>query len=146
MQKTILITGANGQLGSEIKKISSSYDYDFIFADIEELDLSNSSYVDAFFYKEKIDYCINCAAYTAVDNAESEPENAAKINVNTAKNLALACAENETVLIHISTDFVFNGRMNIPYTELDEPDPISVYGMTKLEGEKAVLNHNFNIL
>ncbi|MFC2125226.1 SDR family oxidoreductase, partial [Bacteroidota bacterium] len=130
LKEDILITGSNGQLGSEIMKLSSNYDYDFIFTDVEELDLTNSSYVDAFFYNEQIDICINCAAYTAVDMAESEPDIARKINADAVKNLALACAENETALIHISTDFVFDGHSHSPYTEEDVTNPVSIYGQT----------------
>ena len=133
-------------MGNEIRKSSAGYDHEFFFTDIEELDLTNACYVEAFFNDHTIDYCINCAAYTAVDKAESELEIARKINVDAAKNLALACADHETVLIHLSTDFVFNGRSNTPYTEQDEPDPINVYGKTKLDGENAALNHNKNTI
>ena len=146
INKRVLVTGSNGQLGSEIRQLSDRTDFDFIFTDIEELDLTNPSYVEAFFDKENIDYCINCAAYTAVDKAESEPEITHKINVEAVKNLAMACSTHDVSLIHISTDFVFNGKSNIPYTENMEPDPISIYGRSKLEGEQKALNHNLNTL
>jgi len=155
MNKTILITGANGQLGSEIRELSPGFNYEFIFTDVEELDLTNPSYVDSFFTEHQIDFCINCAAYTAVDKAEDDPDAARKINVEAVKNLAMACAENNAIFLHVSTDFVFNGRSNIPYTEEDaaytavdkaEDDPVSVYGRTKLDGELAALNHNLGTI
>jgi len=146
MNKTILITGANGQLGSEIRELSPGFNYEFIFTDVEELDLTNPSYVDSFFTEHQIDFCINCAAYTAVDKAEDDPDAARKINVEAVKNLAMACAENNAIFLHVSTDFVFNGRSNIPYTEEDEADPVSVYGRTKLDGELAALNHNLGTI
>jgi dTDP-4-dehydrorhamnose reductase len=136
----ILITGSNGQLGSCIKSLSSNYDgLNFIFTDYQDLDICKKEEVRAFFKSnEHINYCINCAAYTAVDKAEEDKENAFLINALGPKHLALACKENNTTLIQISTDFVFDGNKTAPYTETDVPNPISVYGDTKLKGEKEI--------
>lgn len=139
---TILVTGANGQLGSELNIISAYEPYQFIFTDIDELDLTNGSEVNSFFNTHKIDFCINCAAYTAVDNAEKNVEAARAINVDAVQNLAEACTINNTYLVHISTDFVFRGNAFLPLTEEVKPDPISVYGFTKLEGENVALRSN----
>lgn len=139
---TILVTGANGQLGSELNIISTYEPYNFIFTDIEELNLTDGSEVNSFFNTHKIDYCINCAAYTAVDNAEKNIEAARAVNVDAVQNLAEACTINNTFLIHVSTDFVFRGNAFLPISEETKPDPISVYGFTKLEGESIALNSN----
>lgn len=141
MIKNILVTGGNGQLATCIKHIEErKYDnLNFIYADYLELDICDLNQVQAFFRSnEQIDYCINCAAYTAVDKAETDAEKAFEINALGAKNLALACSEKSTILIHISTDFVFDGEKSRPYTETDDPNPISVYGDTKLKGEIQV--------
>lgn len=143
---TILVTGANGQLGSELNIISAYEPYQFIFTDIDELDLTNGNEVNSFFNIHKIDFCINCAAYTAVDNAEKNVEAARAINVDAVQNLAEACTINNTYLIHISTDFVFSGNAFLPLTEEAKPDPISVYGFTKLEGENVAIRSNKNTL
>lgn len=139
---TILVTGAHGQLGSELNIISAYSPYQFIFTDIEELDLTDGSKVNSFFNTHKIDYCVNCAAYTAVDKAEKSVEAARAINVDAVQNLAEACTINGTILIHISTDFVFRGNAYLPLTEEAKPDPISVYGFTKLEGENVASKTN----
>jgi len=137
--KSILVTGGNGQLGRCIKDVSqSSKEYSFIFTDKEELDITNIENVNAFFENNTIAYCINCAAYTAVDKAESEKTAAEALNVYGVENLAKACAQNNAVLIHISTDFVFDGKQTKPYNEADEPKPINNYGATKLKGEKVI--------
>ena len=147
MEKTtILVTGANGQLGSELNIISAYEPYQFIFTDIEELNLTNGVEVNSFFNTHKIDYCINCAAYTAVDNAEKNIEAARAVNVDAVQNLAEACTINGTYLIHISTDFVFRGNAFLPLTEEAKPDPVSVYGFTKLEGESVALKSNHKTL
>jgi len=138
----ILITGANGQLGSELNIISAYEPYEFIFTDIDELNLTDAAEVNSFFNTHKIDFCINCAAYTAVDNAEKNVEAARAINVDAVQNLAEACTINNTFLIHISTDFVFRGDAFLPLTEESKPDPVSVYGFTKLEGENVALKTN----
>lgn len=138
----ILITGSNGQLGSEIKAISSKFsDYNFIFTDVDELDLTNSKDVEVFFTTNDIAICINCAAYTAVDKAEDERELAMLINCTAAGNLAKVCNIHDVLLIHVSTDYVFDGTNFKPYVETDPPSPDSYYGLTKLKGEEAVLEN-----
>ena len=135
----ILVTGASGQLGQAIRFIASNYrECKFIFASSQDLDITNQDCVNHFFDTNKIDFCINTAAYTAVDKAESEIEKAESINVFGPKNLAIACKNNKVKLIHISTDFVFDGSSNKPYSETDATNPLGVYGKTKLEGEQAV--------
>jgi dTDP-4-dehydrorhamnose reductase len=136
----VLVTGSNGQLASCIKDLAKQYeDLDFIYTDYKELDICDLNQVNTFFKSnKKIDYCINCAAYTAVDKAESDAEKAFEINANGAKNLALVCDEQGAVLIHVSTDFVFDGDKTEPYTETDIPKPISVYGASKLQGEVEI--------
>jgi len=143
--KNILITGSKGQLGSEIKDISDNYpEYRFFFTDIDELDLTDKHAVTTFFQDNKIDICINCAAYTAVDKAEDEKVPALKINRDTVETLAKNCNDHNSLLIHISTDYVFNGRNYKPYSEEDIPSPESYYGLTKLKGEKAAFANNNN--
>ncbi|WP_194768190.1 dTDP-4-dehydrorhamnose reductase [Tamlana sp. I1] len=143
---TILVTGGKGQLASCIKAIENQcQDLKFIYTDREELDITSLSQVQDFFNANTIDYCVNCAAYTAVDQAEKDEAKAFEINALGAKNLALVCKDHNAILIHISTDFVFDGASNKPYTETDTPNPISVYGASKLQGEieiqKALKEH-----
>lgn len=136
---TVLITGASGQLGCCIKDLESRHpNLNFIFATREDLDITDKHEVNSFFNNSYIDYCINGAAYTAVDKAEEEHELAFKINAEGPKHLAVACKKHDVVLIHISTDFVFDGKKTEPYTEEDIPNPISVYGASKLQGEIEV--------
>jgi dTDP-4-dehydrorhamnose reductase len=138
----ILVTGASGQLGQAIQYIASEHDdCQFIFASSQDLDITNQERVNHFFENNTIDFCINAAAYTAVDKAESETERAELINVVGPKNLAIACKKNNVKLIHISTDFVFDGSSDKPYTETDKTNPLGVYGQTKLDGEQAVADH-----
>lgn len=135
----ILVTGANGQLGKCIQDLAGKYsDLSFVFTDHKEFDITSQENVNKFFEDQKFDYCINCAAYTAVDKAETEKEMAFLINAEAVKYLALACKETDTTLIHISTDFVFDGKKGEPYTEEDKPNPINVYGASKLKGEQYV--------
>ena len=135
----ILVTGANGQLGQSIKKVESNYpEFTFIYQNSQELDITNLDSCKVAFEKYKPKYCINTAAYTAVDKAESESEKAFEVNVNGPKNLAQVCAEYDTVLVHVSTDFIFDGTQTKPYVETDTPNPTSVYGLTKLQGEQAI--------
>ncbi|MCF6129786.1 dTDP-4-dehydrorhamnose reductase [Flavobacterium sp. AS60] len=135
----VLVTGANGQLGQSLQFIAPMYpNLNFVFCSSADLDISDLEKCQTVFSKIKPNYCINAAAYTAVDKAESEPEKAQLINVIGAKNLAVVCKEYETILIHISTDFVFDGNASKPYTENDIPNPTGVYGQTKLDGEKAI--------
>ena len=130
----ILVTGANGNLGSEIRKIGFSILDDVFYTDVEELDITNYTAVEKFIQLHEIDTIINCAAYTAVDRAEEEPEQAAKINTLAVANLAKAAAKEDCLLIHISTDYVFDGTADKPYTEKNKPCPVSVYGKKKLAG------------
>ena len=135
----VLVTGANGQLGQAIQFIAKNYlNVNFVFCNVTDLDISNKENCQTVFHKTKPDFCINTAAYTAVDKAESEPEKAELINVTGAKNLAETCKEFDATLIHISTDFVFDGSNVKPYSETDIPNPKGVYGQTKLDGEKAI--------
>jgi dTDP-4-dehydrorhamnose reductase len=137
----VLVTGANGQLGQAIQYIAKNYlNLNFVFCNSTDLDISNKENCQAVFRKIKPDFCINAAAYTAVDKAESEQDKAELINVMGAKNLAETCKELDTKLIHISTDFVFDGSNNTPYTENQIPSPKGVYGQTKLNGERAIQN------
>ena len=135
----VLVTGANGQLGQSLQFIAKNYpELHFVFCSSSDLDITNLESCQAVFLKIKPNYCINAAAYTAVDKAEREPEKANLINVIGPKNLATVCKEFSSVLLHISTDFVFDGSKNIPYNETDIPNPTGVYGQTKLDGEKAI--------
>jgi dTDP-4-dehydrorhamnose reductase len=137
--KNVLVTGGKGQLASCIKDISNGLiDYRFIYVDYDELDITKKEEVNSFFKEENISYCINCAAYTAVDKAEEEKEIARSINCDGARNLAEACNQYNAKLIQISTDFVFDGKQSFPYRETDKVNPISVYGTTKLQGELAI--------
>lgn len=140
----VLVTGANGQLGQALQSISDKYsEVDFVFCDSTSLDITNSDNVERVFNESRPNFCINAAAYTAVDKAESEPKKAHLINVIGAKNLAEACKKHNVILLHVSTDFVFDGdsskiRITNGYTEEDIPNPTGVYGQTKLDGEKAI--------
>jgi dTDP-4-dehydrorhamnose reductase len=135
----VLVTGANGQLGQSLQFIAPNHsELQFVFCSSADLDISNLENCNAVFSKIKPNYCINAAAYTAVDKAESEPEIAHLINVIGVQNLAEVCKQYSTVLLHISTDFVFDGNSSKPYTENDIPNPTGVYGQTKLDGEKAI--------
>ncbi|WP_366184831.1 dTDP-4-dehydrorhamnose reductase [Flavobacterium ovatum] len=139
--KKILITGANGQLGSEIKVLASNYsEFEFVFTDIEEFPLGNQDEIKSNFKWIAPDVVINCAAYTAVDKAEQDQEIANVVNHLAVATLAQLCDESQAKFIHISTDYVFDGNSPVAYTETDTPNPQSVYGKTKLEGEKACLS------
>ena len=137
----ILVTGSNGQLGSEIKDVAASYkSFRFFFMDFPALDICNSSELDIFIAKNKIDTVINCAAYTAVDAAEENAVIAEQVNGAGVLNLVHALAKVKGKLIHISTDYVFNGNGFLPYQESDKTNPMGVYGKTKRNGELAVIN------
>jgi dTDP-4-dehydrorhamnose reductase len=139
----VLITGKNGQLGSTFQELTSSVsDVDFIFKDSKELDITNLSQVEAVLREEKPDVIINCAAYTAVDRAEEEPEKADLVNHIGVYNLAKNCKDLDIALIHISTDYVFDGEKGAPYEVDDATNPINVYGKTKLAGELAMRKIN----
>ncbi|HWR99896.1 MAG TPA: dTDP-4-dehydrorhamnose reductase [Prolixibacteraceae bacterium] len=136
----IIVTGSKGQLGRSIQELSSAYpDLTFVFTDIEELDICDTVQVNNFFTAENPAVVINCAAYTAVDKAEKEVVLAEKINHHAVANLAVACKKAGARLIHISTDYLFDGSKSSPYHEKDIVKPRSVYGITKLEGETAIL-------
>lgn len=135
----ILVTGGNGQLGNSIKKISVQYsEHKFIFTDVPEVDITDLNLLRNLVKKESIGAIINCAAFTAVDKAESCEELAGKINIDGPKNLAIAAHEVGAKLIHISTDYVFGGKSSLPLKETDETNPIGVYGRTKRQGEIEV--------
>ena len=137
----ILVTGSNGQLGSELREASLSYPYfSFFFTDIDELDITDQVKVDDYFREYNIDLVINCAAYTAVDKAEQEPDKAMLINRDAVANLCAACRAGNVYMIHISTDYVFDGHQNRPYRESDPVSPASSYGRSKLAGEDAMLS------
>ena len=146
MTKNILITGSNGQLGSEIRVLSEDSKHRFFFTDVSELDITDKSAVDSFVAENKIDVLVNCAAYTNVDKAEDDIETADRINHLAVKNLAEVCAEKKLKLIHISTDYVFNGTKNTPYVESDPTAPLGIYGRTKLDGENTVINSGCDYL
>ena len=141
----VLITGSNGQLGSEIKELENSYNnIDFIFKDLPELDICNSEALETFIIDHKINSVINCAAYTAVDKAEKDTEIAEKVNSIGVLNLVNALKKVDGKLIHISTDYVFDGDHFSPYKESDPVNPIGVYGKTKRAGELYVINSNID--
>jgi dTDP-4-dehydrorhamnose reductase len=140
---TILITGANGQLANELKVLSSGFpQYQFLFTAKEELPIENTEALTSFFQKNKIDYCINCAAYTAVDKAEAEKEKAFLINAEAVGELANVCHNHQTKLIHISTDYVYHGNVHDPLKEENPVGPINIYGASKLKGEELALQKN----
>ncbi len=135
----ILITGANGQLANCLKDAASNYPkLEFIFVSKTEFDIEDFNLVQNYFNKNHFDYCLNTAAYTNVDKAESEQEKAFSINAEAVKNLATVCKNSKTTLIHISTDYVFDGKKKTPYLENDATNPINVYGASKLKGEKYI--------
>lgn len=139
---TILVTGANGQLGNELKILAPDFPYcQFLFVTKEELDIADFNAPIKYFAGHSIDYCINCAAYTAVDKAESEKEMAYSINVDAVAILAEICKKYNTQLIHISTDYVFDGTSTLPYKETDKTCPVSIYGKSKLQGEEQAIKH-----
>lgn len=136
----ILVTGCYGQLGTELQKVAvDNCAHQWFFTDIDTLDICDLNAVERYFAANGIEVCINCAAYTAVDKAEDEPELAAKVNVEAPKNLAECCQRHNALLIHVSTDYVFDGHGTLPYRESDATGPTSVYGQTKLDGEQAVI-------
>jgi dTDP-4-dehydrorhamnose reductase len=140
---TILVTGANGQLGSEIRQLSSKYpSYNFLFTTKDNLPVENTIAVKTFFDKQRVDFCVNCAAYTAVDKAENEKEKAFLINADAAGLLASTCHDHHTKLIHISTDYVYDGSTPVPLKEEDAVAPLNVYGSSKLKGEELTLNRD----
>ncbi|GHT44786.1 NAD(P)-dependent oxidoreductase [Bacteroidia bacterium] len=137
--KKILITGAKGQLGSELMALSAQQpDFQFIATDVDTLDLTDRHALSHCLKTRQVDYVVNCAAYTAVDKAEDDAALCYKINRDAVQNLAEAATENGVRVIHISTDYVFDGQANTPYKETDAVNPQSVYGTSKLAGEQAL--------
>ncbi len=145
--KSVLVTGASGQLGRCFQKLSANFpQLDCHFFDSSELDIQDKISLKQVFAAKEIDYCINCAAYTNVEKAEEEKEQAFAINAEALKNLAEVCERNKAVLIHFSTDYVFDGQATEPYREIDVTNPINVYGASKLKGEEYVrklCSHHF---
>ena len=144
--KKILVIGAKGQLGSELQELSKDYPFQFFFYDVAEMDIANKDLVDQGIVRLKPDYLINCAAYTAVDKAETDKELAFAINADAVKYLAQACTDSGVKFIHISTDYVFNGNGKEPYKENDALSPINVYGESKLKGEKEAIAGNRDVI
>ncbi|MDO5571169.1 MAG: dTDP-4-dehydrorhamnose reductase [Bacteroidales bacterium] len=141
--KKMLITGANGQLGNEIRTLTKKYsNFDFIFTDVAELDICDANAVECFVKDINPDYIINCAAYTDVDKAESDIDKCRKINRDAVANLANASNLCNAKMIHVSTDYVYSGTSSRPYTETDLTAPVSIYGITKLEGENILFENN----
>jgi dTDP-4-dehydrorhamnose reductase len=139
----ILVTGAHGQLGMELNFLSSLLEtHNFVFVSHADLDIADEAAVNTYVANGGFSAIINCAAYTAVDKAESEKELAYKVNATAAGNLAKVCRQHGARFIHFSTDFIFDGTHSLPYTEDEATAPLSVYGASKLEGEKLILQHN----
>jgi dTDP-4-dehydrorhamnose reductase len=139
----ILVTGSDGQLGNELKVLSKNFGgYDFVFTDVSSLDLTDPLQVNDYIKNLSPGWIINCAAYNFVDKAESEPDNALKVNGTAVKNLADAIHGTTCKFIHISSDYVYDGVSAVPYSETSVPDPQSAYGRSKLAGEKFALSHH----
>ena len=137
--KRILVTGSSGQMGRTLQDLALDYpEMEFYFTDKDTLDVTRPEEVNRVFAEIQPDYCINCAAYTQVDQAEKEPEAAYELNVRAIYNLVGACKESNAVLLHLSTDYVFDGTKEEGYHPYDKPKPINVYGKTKLEGERLI--------
>lgn len=134
----ILVTGSNGQLGQELKEICAHSTDEYLFTDVDTLDITDREALHSFITQEGVNVIVNCAAYTQVDKAEEDADTAEQINHYAVENLAHVTKEQGATLIHISTDYVFSGNHARPYTEADEPAPTSVYGQTKLRGEEAI--------
>ena len=143
----ILITGAKGQLGNELKVVSKNYyGYDFIFTDIDSLDITSYEWTSAFIKLSKPDWIINCAAYNFVDKAETEPDQALLVNGTAVKNITEVIRGSECRFIHISSDYVYDGKSNVPYEENVLANPLSAYGQSKLAGEKYALIHQGSMI
>ena len=143
LKKTILVTGANGQLGREFQELSANYpSYHFLFLSREELPIDDARAIHNLFEKQQIHYCINCAAYTAVDKAESEKEKAFLINADAVGLLASECRKHNAKFIHISTDYVYDGSQRKPLKEDNAVAPLNVYGLSKLKGTQRALEEN----
>lgn len=139
----ILVAGSNGQVGQELQKLSSKFPhFEFVFGDVDILDITDHNAVRTFFEENKFNYVINCAAFTAVDKAETEVELAHRVNVNGVKNLADGCLKQDIPLVHISTDYVYHNDQNTPFKEGDVVNPQGVYAKTKLAGDDMALRTN----
>jgi dTDP-4-dehydrorhamnose reductase len=137
--KNILVTGANGQLGSTLKKLARQNEtFAWSFIDIHDLDLTNRQLVEKYLYQNHTDYIINCAAYTAVDKAEDQPEDAFLANADIPEILGNYCLGKSIRLIHISTDYIYNGKSFTPHKEDEDPAPVSIYAQSKLQGERIL--------
>lgn len=136
--KRVLVTGANGQLGSEMRRLGMASPNEYIFTDVAELDITDSAAVKEFVKENKVNIIVNCAAYTAVDRAEDDEATAELINAAAVRNLAAAAKEVDATLFHVSTDYVFGAEGNTPRTEDMPTNPLGVYGRTKLRGEQAI--------
>ncbi len=150
MKAKVLVTGANGQLGKTLKDLYlvNNNTIEFVFVTKADLDISKKGEIETYFSSHTFDYCINCAAYTNVEQAEESTEEAFKINSEAVRYLAEFCMASNIILIHISTDYVFDGKKSLSYKETDETNPINVYGRSKLAGEKEItkiLNNYFII-
>ena len=141
VKKSILITGAKGQLGTCLRQISINYEYIYFFLGKKDLDITNKLKIEEFLRKNEIDIVINCAAYTDVYSAEFDKKVCKNLNTFSVDNIAKLCFKYEIQLIHISTDYVFDGNKKTPYSEDDIPNPINHYGYTKLAGEKNILKY-----
>ncbi|WP_207492749.1 dTDP-4-dehydrorhamnose reductase [Aridibaculum aurantiacum] len=147
MNPIILVAGKNGQLGSELQQLEPAFpQFIFQLTDRSTLDITDKQQVDEYFAKYKISFCINAAAYTAVDKAEAEKETALFVNEQAVANLASACKQHNARLIHVSTDYVFDGNATIPYTEDHPVSPVNFYGETKLKGEQAAMQDPSSIV
>jgi dTDP-4-dehydrorhamnose reductase len=145
--KQILVTGGKGQLGSSLRKIAGFYDdYHFTFIDIADLDLTNNPDVREYFNRNQADYIINCAAYTAVDLAEKQPETAFRVNAGIPELLGEIARNNKVRLLHISTDYVYDGKLSVPHTEDETPAPVSVYARSKYEGDRLLKDNSAVII
>jgi dTDP-4-dehydrorhamnose reductase len=141
--KTILVTGADGQLGRALRELAPGFHwYTFIFTTKEQLPITDPTAIAQFFSAHKVDCCINCAAYTAVDKAETETEMAFQVNADAVGNLAATCKLHEALFIHISTDYVFDGTATLPYKEDHPVSPVNLYGASKLKGEELAKTNN----
>jgi dTDP-4-dehydrorhamnose reductase len=137
--KRVLVTGANGQLGLALQAAQNAYPtLDIVFVGKKELDITDPNALQTYFTKHRFDVCINPAAYTDVDGAEANKALAYAINATAVENLAKVCKQQQCWLIHISTDYVFDGTLDGPYTPADPPNPLNVYGASKLAGERTI--------
>ena len=139
----ILVTGANGQLGQAFKSYKNDFEsYEFYFKSIADIDITDKKSLELFFENQQIDFVINCAAYTDVDGAENDKNNAFKVNAEAVENFAVLAKKHGFGLVHFSTDYVFDGESEMPYLETDEVNPINIYGASKLAGEQAILKES----